>query len=228
MSDIKQIVNLNCRLQFYNFDDIKIDELNSYNLTYTYDINTKRYSITDGDHYVYIINPPNINEQIVTPTFANLPAFLDGVVSSCQLGGGGGGAPPADPTIIIFQGKDCAGVDVGVPESVQKTIVLNKTITDICNVDEIVIPIVNALSPIYNNNVTQVNAGLTPIVLNANTYNSVSISILSGSATIDNDGVPFVALAGYSKSWSASTLLTNVITVTATSVSDLIVIDTIN
>ena len=80
----------------------------------------------------------------------------------------------------------------------------------------------------YDNNETQVNVGVTPIILLPATYHSVSVAIITGSATIDNNGVSFVAPAGYTTSWEASTLLTNQITITATSALDVFVVDTIN
>ena len=80
----------------------------------------------------------------------------------------------------------------------------------------------------YDTNLTQVNAGLTPIALAAATYHSVSVVILSGSATIDNNGVSFVAPAGYSNSWEADTLLVNPITITALGATDVFVVDTVN
>jgi len=80
----------------------------------------------------------------------------------------------------------------------------------------------------YDTNLTQVNAGLTPIALAGGTYHSVSVAILSGSATIDNNGVSFVAPAGYSNSWEADTLLVNPITITAIGATDVFVVDTVN
>lgn len=78
----------------------------------------------------------------------------------------------------------------------------------------------------YNNNITYTPTSV--FTLAANTYHSVSIAILSGSATINVNGVSFVAPVGYSNSWEASTTLSNSITVTPTSPTDLIVINTIS
>ena len=81
---------------------------------------------------------------------------------------------------------------------------------------------------LYNNNETIVNTGITPIVLTAATYHSVSVAILTGSATIDNNGVSFVAPVGYSNTWEGSSLLANLITITATNLTDVIIVNTIN
>lgn len=89
--------------------------------------------------------------------------------------------------------------------------------------------VVPSVAPtLYNNNETIVNTGITPIVLAATTYHSVSVAILTGSATIDNNGVSFVAPVGYSNTWEGSSLLANLITITATNLTDVIIVNTIN
>lgn len=126
-----------------------------------------------------------------------------------------------------FQITDCAGLPIGTPQNIKKTVVLNTTTTNICNVQEIA-DAINAIAPTtYNTNTTQI-ATNNVITLAATTYHSVSVAVLSGSVTIDVNGVSFTAPAGYNNMWKADTLLTNVITITSASVADVAIIDTIN
>jgi len=45
-----------------------------------------------------------------------------------------------------FQAKDCSGANIGTPETVQKTVVLNKVTTAICNTADVSDPIVDAIT----------------------------------------------------------------------------------
>jgi hypothetical protein len=50
-----------------------------------------------------------------------------------------------ESSLTSFQAKDCSGADIGTPEVAQKSVILNKITTTICNVDEITDPIVDII-----------------------------------------------------------------------------------
>lgn len=80
----------------------------------------------------------------------------------------------------------------------------------------------------YNNNTQIVISGIGTETLLANTHHSISIAIVNGTGNITvGTGPTLTAPAGYTKQYSATTLLANEIVVTGTTGS-LIVIDSIN
>lgn len=81
---------------------------------------------------------------------------------------------------------------------------------------------------LYDKNEQLVNSGTTPVVLAGNTYHAISFIVLEGSATVDVNGVNFVAPQGYSQTWEADSLLAYDVTITATLATDKIIINTIN
>lgn len=94
--------------------------------------------------------------------------------------------------------------------------------------------VVGTVSKCENTPVEYNNIDIFPLsdanthIVAADTTHSVSIAVLSGSATITINGKSFVAPEGYSNTWEATTLLDKSITVTTTLSTDLVIIDTIS
>lgn len=81
-----------------------------------------------------------------------------------------------------FQITDCAGLPIGTPQDIKKTVVLNSITTKICNIQELI----DGLNTQVNyNNVTQYEAEFnSPVTITGNTVHSISYKILTGSVDI--------------------------------------------
>lgn len=87
---------------------------------------------------------------------------------------------------------------------------------------------INITNPSYNNNEQIVLSNGASFTLAANTYHSISIAVITGTADIEINAVTLTAPAGYSKIYEATTLLENAIEVTSGPADSLTVIDIIN
>lgn len=98
--------------------------------------------------------------------------------------GGSIGGSNSDTNLALdtFQIYNCSEEPVGSPQDVLKTVVLNTTTTNICNVQELI----DGLNTQVNyNNVTQYEAEFnSPVTITGNTVHSISYKILTGSVDI--------------------------------------------
>lgn len=93
-----------------------------------------------------------------------------------------------------FQILDCAGLPIGTPQDVEKTVVLNKIITSICNVEDLATAIGNAIVfpiPIeYNTAETIiVNSLNSPYNINSNYFHEISIRAKGTSCKRNTGGI---------------------------------------
>lgn len=79
------VASPDCKLKFLNKIDSQIYEVNSVDMTWQY-LTTTTIKIKDYDNEVTIYK-----NNITSPIFANIPAFLDSVQGACMGGSGGGG-----------------------------------------------------------------------------------------------------------------------------------------
>lgn len=101
-----------------------------------------------------------------------------------------------------FQIVDCAGASVGEPETVQKTVVLNKVISSICNTSDISDPIVAAIEAQSSSLVAgklhdllqtpAMSIGDTIIIPGGN-FSTVSLLAIKGEFTVANTANDFSA-----------------------------------
>lgn len=101
-----------------------------------------------------------------------------------------------------FQIVDCAGASVGEPETVQKTIVLNKVISSICNTTDISDPIVaaieaqssaSAVGKVHDLLQTPAMAVGDTVTITANKFTTVSLLAVKGEFTVENQSNDFSA-----------------------------------
>lgn len=112
-----------------------------------------------------------------------------------------------------FQILDCAGLPIGTPQDVEKTVVLNKLTSQICNVQELADAIVASLpeSPTvtnYDNEEELVIPTNATYTISANSVHAYSITVKgSGTASTIKIGTdsPSSIDDGYSKSVEFST-----------------------
>ena len=107
-----------------------------------------------------------------------------------------------------FQITDCAGLPIGTPQDIKKTVVLNTTTTNICNVQELA-DAINATTT-YNNVQHYLLDNTNPIlIIPANTVHSISYKIINATVDISIDGVILPYVLGESDMEEATTLIAN-------------------
>ena len=112
-----------------------------------------------------------------------------------------------------FQIKDCTGTDIGSPQEVKKTIVLNNITTSICNFQELADAIISGFPtnpPIvnYNNEEELIITPNTTYNITANSVHAYSLNVkgTGTQSTISiNGAIPLPISNGYSKQIEFST-----------------------
>lgn len=92
---------------------------------------------------------------------------------------------PIDETFDTFQILDCEGLPIGTPQNIKKTIVLNKTTTKVCNVQELADAINAGLPTVINYN-SEEELIITPdstYTIAPNTVHAYSVSVTGTGTT---------------------------------------------
>ena len=83
------------------------------------------------------------------------------------------------------------------------------------------------LTTFYNNNQRFTVSGTGSLTLSGSIYHDVSVSVITGPATITTSGSSFTSVpSGYNEAHTATTTITNPITVTGTATGSLVYITT--
>jgi hypothetical protein len=126
---------------------------------------------------------------------------------TCGASSSGGSSDP-EKAIDTFQITDCELGNIGTPQEVKKTVVLNKLTTQICNAQELA-DAINATTT-YNNVQHYLLDSTNPIlIIPANTVHSISYKIINGTVDISIDGVILPYVLGESDMEEATTLIAN-------------------
>jgi hypothetical protein len=126
-----------------------------------------------------------------------------GLVSGGGVSGGGSGSSRIPPNEDTFQVADCAGIPIGDPISVTKTIVVNKLITKICNVTEIA----NAIKGVnYNEPYCIILYPGDFLLMDIDIYHTIKYKVIGGDGTLSINNEPNINLFDMdSEKWEAST-----------------------
>lgn len=157
---------------------------------------------TESDETQVLLTDIKTNLQSIIDKL-NQPCGVDAInVNVCGSSG--------EQAIDTFQVIDCEGNNVGTPQEVKKTIVLNSITTKICNVQEIA-DAINAIAPATYNNVSHYLLDSTNPILTipANTVHSISYKIINATVDISIDGINLPYVLGESDMEEATTLIAN-------------------
>ena len=160
---------------------------------------------TESDETQVLLTDIKTNLQSIIDKL-NQPCGVDAInVNVCGSSG--------EQAIDTFQIKDCTGTDIGSPQEVKKTIVLNNITTSICNFQELADAIISGFPtnpPIvnYNNEEELIITPNTTYNITANSVHAYSLNVkgTGTQSTISiNGAIPLPISNGYSKQIEFST-----------------------
>jgi hypothetical protein len=152
------------------------------------------------------------NQVLLTDIKDNLQAIIDKLNQPCGTDSINVNVCN-EAAIDTFQVKDCTGLDVGTPQEVKKTVVLNNISTKICNVEELA----NAIN-VGTPSLVTYNSEEELIIPQNSTYNIPANSIHAYSVNVSGSGItstisingstPVSITSGYTKQIEFTTMNT--------------------